>query len=77
MEGKEGELIAENAAEVLAAIARARTPPLTYILGAPDNIHRLVTFCSKSETRTQPLVQVGQPKIDCACKRFLHPTSKA
>lgn len=61
LEGKDGAVIAENAAEVLAAIARARTPPLTYVLGSPDNIRRLLDLCTKQdrkETKTQLLVQV-------------------
>ena len=58
MEGKEGTVIAENAAEVLAAIARARMPPLTYVLGSQDSIKALIGLCSSSGTKTQPLVQV-------------------
>ena len=70
--------MAENAAEVLAAIARARTPPLTYILGSPDNICRLLDLCSERErpgSGTQLLVQVSQPKPtdSPAAKRVLLP----
>ena len=58
MEDRNGSVVAENAAEVLAAIARARTPPVTYVLGSPENVQRLISLCSSPETKTQLLVQV-------------------
>ncbi len=58
MEHRDGSVVAENAAEVLAAIARARTPPLTYVLGSPQNVQRLISLCVNPETKTQLLVQV-------------------
>lgn len=58
MEGKDGAVVAENAAEVLAAIARARMPPLTHVLGSSDNLQRLVGLCTRPDSSTQLTVQV-------------------
>ena len=48
----------ENAAEVLAAIARARSCPLTPVLAAPQNLHLLVTT-ALSAGHGPSLVQVA------------------
>ena len=49
--------MAENAAEVLAAIARARASPLTRVLGAPGNLQRLVARAVDAP-KSPALVQV-------------------
>ena len=49
--------MAENAAEVLAAIARARASPLTSALGAPGNLRRLVARAVDAP-KSPALVQV-------------------
>jgi len=52
-------VVAENSVEVLAAIARARTSPLTHPLGSVANIQRLVDYTARPSTQTHSSVQVG------------------
>ena len=60
--------MAENAAEVLAAIARARASPLTRVLGAPGNLQRLVARAVDAP-KSPALIQVPLA-LECS---FLHP----
>ena len=57
MRDKPGELAAENAGEVLAAIAKARSCPLTALLSMPDKLQQLLATGLESIHGTT-LVQV-------------------
>ena len=58
LEAKSGTLAAENAGEVLAAIARARCCPLTAVLSSPASLQRLLGIGLDSG-RSTALVQVS------------------